>query len=492
YLGTDTRSQCLFIGCALAVGLVLLTQRHEGGRLVKGELWRPESPTGVALCGLLGVLGAAGAVTLWVLTTSASHFPYQGGFFLIGLSVASVILAAVAAPRSVVPRVLSLAPVRYVGRISYGLYIWHWPIFIWLDHSRTGLYGYELFGLRVLVTFAVSVVSFHLIERPIRMGTFVSQWRAWLVVPAGVAAVLVAVLAATTGTSAVASTALPLGTTGNTGSTSATTSTTAPPGSAAGPPVKVLLVGDSIAETLGEGLGEVPVQDKYGYVLYDRAILGCGVADGPAVLVMGQMDSIVPACGGPPAPSDGPSETTPWATQWANEIFQIRPNVVVEGAGRWELVDRLYQGQWTNILHPQLAAYIKSQLEKAAAVANSAGLPMVFLTAPCTQEPEQPDGDAWPEDNPARREAYNRMLREIAAEHPGTVFVDDLDKAACPGGQYASTVDGVVIRTVLDGVHFTPQGGVFLAPSLIPPIVAAGRAQMAGDIKSTAPSSVGG
>ena len=95
-----------------------------------------------------------------------------------------------------------------MGRISYGLYIWHWPIFIWLDHSRTGLYGYELFAVRVLVTFAVSVVSFHLVERPIRMGTFVSQWRAWLVVPAGVGAVLVAVIAATTGTTAVASTAL--------------------------------------------------------------------------------------------------------------------------------------------------------------------------------------------------------------------------------------------------------------------------------------------
>ena len=141
---------------------------------------------------MLGVIGAAAAISLWVLTTSTSSFPYSGGFFLIGLSIAGVILSAVAAPRSLVPRLLSLTPVRYVGRISYGLYIWHWPIFIWLDHARTGLYGYELFAVRVLVTFAVSVVSFHLVERPIRMGTFVSQWRAWLVVPAGVGAVLVA------------------------------------------------------------------------------------------------------------------------------------------------------------------------------------------------------------------------------------------------------------------------------------------------------------
>ena len=62
YLGTDTRSQCLFIGCALAVGLVLRTQPdHEEGRLVKGELWRPETPSGRLLCGVLGVVGARSA-----------------------------------------------------------------------------------------------------------------------------------------------------------------------------------------------------------------------------------------------------------------------------------------------------------------------------------------------------------------------------------------------------------------------------------------------
>jgi peptidoglycan/LPS O-acetylase OafA/YrhL len=484
YLGTDTRSQCLFIGCALAVGLVIVTQnRHEAGRLAKGDLWRPETSTGRRLCGVLGVVGAAGAIALWVLTTSTSTFPYSGGFFLIGLAVASVILAAVAAPRSIVPRVLSLAPVRYVGRISYGLYIWHWPLFIWLDHARTGLYGYELFALRVGVTFVVSVASFHLVERPIRMGSFISQWRAWLVVPAGVGVVLVAVIAATTGTKAVASTA-PQTSNGTTGS-----STTVPAVTANGPPVKVLLVGDSVAETLGEGLGEVPTQDKYDYVLYDRAILGCGVADGPEVEVMGAVDSVVPACGGPPAPTDDPNLVTPWATQWTQEIAQIHPNVVVEGAGRWEVVDRLYKGKWANILQAPFAAYIKSQLQKAADVVNAAGLPMVFLTAPCTDEPEQPDGDAWPEDNPARREAYNRILREIAAEHPQSVSVANLDKAACPGGRYASTVGGVVIRTVNDGVHFTPQGGVFVAPTIMPPIVAAGRAQMA---QSGAPDSAGG
>jgi peptidoglycan/LPS O-acetylase OafA/YrhL len=488
YLGTDTRSQCLFIGCALAVGLVLLTQRrHEAGRLVKGELWRPESSTGRFLCGALGVIGAAGAVSLWVLTTSSSTFPYSGGFFLIGLSVAAIILASVAAPRSVVPWLLSLSAIRYVGRISYGLYIWHWPIFIWLDHTRTGLSGYELFGFRVLVTFAVSVVSFHLVERPIRMGTFISQWRAWLVVPAGVGAVLVAVIAATSGTTALASSALPADS-GSTGSSSTSPSTTVPPGSAAGPPVKVLLFGDSVALTLGQGLTLQNVEDKYGYELTDKGILGCGVVDGPAVQLMGTRYDPPLACGGTGVAAGGPAANAPWPAQWQAEINAQKPNVAVLLAGRWEVVDREYKGVWTNILHPTFAAYVKSQLEQASQLVTAAGLHMVFLTAPCTDEGEQPDGAPWPEDNPARLAVYNKLVREVAAEYPATDTTVDLFGSVCPGGKFASTIDGVTVREP-DGVHFTIAGGQYLAPKVMPAIVAAGRAQLAA---STATSTSAG
>jgi len=476
YLGTDTRSQCLFIGCALAVGLVLLSQRsHEEGRLAKGELWQPAGATGKMLCGVAGIVGAVAAVLLWVLTTSTSSFPYSGGFFLIGFSVAGIILAAVAAPASIVPRVLSLTPVRYIGRISYGLYIWHWPIYIWLDHARTGLLGYELFAVRVLVTFAVSVVSFHLVERPIRMGTFVRQWKAWVAVPVGVGAVFVALIAATTGTTAVASTASPplVNTAGG------STSTTSLPGSTqAGPPVRVLLFGDSVALTLGEGLNDPTYQAKYGYVLSDKGILGCGVVNGPEVELMGVRDATPPACNGSPLFPGEPPDSQPWSYQWLDAMNEVKPNVVVLLAGRWEVVDRDFQGTWTNILHPSYAAYVKQQLEQASQTVTATGARMVFLTAPCTNEGEQPDGTPWPEDDPARLAVYNRLVREVAAEHPQTDSVVDLNALVCPGQRFTSKVDGVVIRRT-DGVHFTTAGGVWLAPKLMPPIVAAGRAQAA-------------
>jgi len=473
YLGTDTRSQCLFIGCTIAVGLVLLAQRsHEQGRLARGRLWRPTSSAGVAACGVLGIVGAAGAVSIFLLTTSVSSFPYTGGFFLLGLCVAAVIVAAVAVPRSIVPRFLARAPIRYVGRISYGLYIWHWPIYIWLNNERTGLSGWALFAVRAAVTFGVSVVSFHLVERPIRMGTFVSQWRAWLVVPAGVGAVIVALIAATTSAPAVAG----IPTVGI--STNGGTPTTSPGAPTFAQPVRVLLLGDSVALTLGLGMSDPVDQNKYGYVLSDDGILGCGVVDGPAVELLGAHDATPSACDGSPYTPGEPAADQPWSYQWQAAINKAKPNVVVLLAGRWEVDDREYRGQWTNILNPVFAAYVKQQLEKASDVVTRTGARMVFLTTPCTNEGEQPNGAPWPEDSVQRLKVYNRLVREVAGEHPTTDSVVDLFAATCPGGRYAESIRGVQVRRT-DGVHFTIVGGQYLAPLIMPPIVAAGNAQAA-------------
>ncbi len=492
YLGTDTRSQCLFIGCALAVGLVLLTQRgHSAGRLAQGELWRPASTQGRLLCAVAGIVGALVALIMWSVIDSTTSFPYSGGFFLIGIATAGVIVSAVGAPRSLVPRFLSLTPIRYVGQISYGLYIWHWPLFLWVDHARTGLSGTPLFLLRLLVTFVVSVASFHLVERPIRRGTFVRQWRAWVAVPSAVVVVLVATVAATTGTTAVASTTYPgsIGT-GLSSSTRTTSPTTVPtPGTAARghqPPVRVLLFGDSVALTLGIGLGGPAVEAKYGYLLADKGILGCGVVMGPAVELQGGRGLTQSACDGAPVAPNTPLSKQPWPVQWTAAMDYVKPNVVALLAGRWEVVDREYHGTWTNILNPKFAAYVKSQLEYASHLVTSTGARLVFFTAPCTDEGEQPDGATWPEDNPARLAVYNRLVREVAAAHRKTDSVVDLYRAVCPHHAFTSTIHGVVVRRT-DGVHFTDVAGAALAGQLMPPIVAAGRAQMA---ETTTPPTV--
>jgi hypothetical protein len=242
--------------------------------------------------------------------------------------------------------------------------------------------------------------------------------------------------------------------------------------------VRVLLVGDSTALTLGEGLGEAAPESQYDYVLFDAGIVGCGLAEGPEVEVMGEQDSVAPACdGSTPAPGT-PLAQQPWPVQWEHDIAVDHPNVVAVLAGRWEVLNREYQGGWTNILQPAFAAYVKAQLEMASSMVNAAGARLVFLTAPCINEGVQPDGAPWPEESPARLAAYNELLKEVAAEHPDVDSVVDLGAAACPGGRYSATEGGATIRTV-DGIHFSPEGGVMLAPYVMPQIVAAGRAQAA-------------
>jgi hypothetical protein len=243
--------------------------------------------------------------------------------------------------------------------------------------------------------------------------------------------------------------------------------------------VNVLLLGDSTAFTLGEGLAQKVVEDKYDYQLTDDGILGCGVVDGPEVEVLGVRQEVNVACNGTPFAQGTPLHKQPWQYEWLYDLSQTRPNVVALLAGRWEVVNREYQGKWTNILHPAFAAYVKSQLEAAADLVNATGARLVFLTAPCTDEGVSPDGTPWPEESPARLAEYNKLVRQVAAERPQTQSVVNLDAAACPGGHYSATKDGQTIRTVSDGVHFTIAGGIVLAPYVMPQIVAAGRAQEA-------------
>ena len=63
-----------------------------------------------------------------------------------------------------------MRPLVYIGRISYGVYLYHWPVYLWLDQSRTGLDGWPLLALRLAVTFTLAILSYHLIERPIMRG----------------------------------------------------------------------------------------------------------------------------------------------------------------------------------------------------------------------------------------------------------------------------------------------------------------------------------
>jgi hypothetical protein len=259
-------------------------------------------------------------------------------------------------------------------------------------------------------------------------------------------------------------------------------------------PVRILLVGDSLALTLGIGLQGALNNDPkaYGHLrLLNEGIPGCGVAQGTTGLEQGTTFIVGPPCTPhpqsadcPPAGVFGPNQDVPcqaWPAAWADWVRQLQPNVVVLLAGGNEVKDRLYHGAMTSILNPTFAGYVKSQLEKAVRIATAGGALMVFMTKPCQSTGKNPAGDPWPEDSPARTDVYNSLLHKVAAEHSDHVYVQDLNAYLCPGGSYAEDLNGVAVRQP-DGIHFDMQpgsGGDYLAPAILPYWVELGHLQEA-------------
>ena len=466
YYGTDTRAQSLLVGAALAASLSLWADhRHRAGSLLTAPgrahrrlggdpAWAVQTARGRLAALVVGLSGVAVSAALWTLVSYNDAFAYRGGFLLAALATTAVLFSVVCSQRSVLAQCLSLAPLRYVGRISYGMYLWHFPLFIYIDHARTGLTGYPLFAARVAVTLVVATASFYVVERPTRQGNLLRGWRTWATSPAAVLATVVAVVAMTGVPTVAAKPAAPAPLT--------------PSALSSRPAVKALMVGDSTALTLDIGLNE-HARD-YDIEPFNGGILGCGVTSGAEYEEKGVDAPMAVACLGAPT-------QTQWPALWEARIVNDRPNVVMILAGRWEVSNRTYDGHWTNIENPAYAAYVERELRYAVEVAGSGGAAVVLMTAPCYDTGEQPDGEPWPEDSSARLAIYNHIVRDVIASTPGTSLLD-FNEMACPGGRYEEFIDGRQVR-LADGIHFTFLGGDAFASRIWPFIAQLGRQQMA-------------
>ena len=224
-----------------------------------------------------------------------------------------------------------------LGLVSYGVYLWHWPIFVLLDEARTGLTGWPLFGLRVAVTLAVSFASYRLVERPIRRAARRAGITLLRLVPAGAVVVVVAVLLAT----------VPRSTTPH---LTAADRAAVP----AGAPVRVLVAGDSVALTLTEH--EEANVAQLGIHLGSVARIGCGILPGDR-LYGGQYHPAFPVC-------------FHWADLYRAARQQVRPQVAVLAIGVWELFDLRVHGEILPFGTPRFEHRLRRALDRAATRAH--------------------------------------------------------------------------------------------------------------------------
>jgi peptidoglycan/LPS O-acetylase OafA/YrhL len=441
YFGSDTRAQALLVGAAasalfvrdwpsLAVGWSLIRSR-----------WAKWLARGLPIIGL-AALGAGAHYA----TGSAAQFHHG---LLIAVAVAAVAVVAPVALDQQGPaaRVLALPPLVWLGTISYGVYLWHWPIFLAVNGERTGWSGLPLFVVRCIATIGVATASWWVIEHPIR------RWRPVRVPMLRLAVATVATAVAVT--IMVVPVSSPAGTLPPGVSSAAMTAQAPPvetirPVSAPrqnGPRVHTVSVfGDSVAWTMMRYLPPTP-----GVNFIDNTTIGCGIVRGGPYRYQGQTLDQKPEC-------------DTWPDRWAQRIAYDRPDVVLLIIGRWETIDRVNEGHWTHIGDPAFDQYLTGELKRALDILGSTGARLVVSTEPYNRRGEKPDGSLYPEDDPDRVDEWNALLRRAIGKRPN-VEVLDLNDKLCPGGYYTTKVDGIQMR--IDGIHPTPDAVKWLTPWLL-------------------------
>ncbi|MSO78574.1 MAG: acyltransferase [Acidimicrobiia bacterium] len=453
YYGTDTRAQSLLVGALLAM-----------------LLRRVPSPTRLSMQRALRGAGVAAAIALaciWATVSDHSDALYRGGFLVEALLV-SVVITSITQERSgPLGALLSIAPLRWMGQVSYGLYLWHWPIFVVLSPERVGIDGYALFGLRLATTFAVATLSYYFVEMPIRRGTFNARVL-WRVTPAAVVAALLAVIVATAGASTplVEVSARDLKAPEVLGARSNRVDD-------AIPPKRVLLVGDSLADSLAPGFQRLA--DEQGFELWNASVPGCGLAD-IGEYWLGVWRSESDAC--KPA----------WRDRWPQHIADFDPDVVVVLVGGHDTTDRLINGAVKKFDEPAGAALATHDIQLATDILSARGARVAWLTLPYSKQgwAHQVDhnrsafNDAWVN-------RWNQILHDATAQAPDRASVLDLCSFVDPDGTWTRNVNGVRVR-MPDLIHFNDAGADLVAQWAMPEILAFARnpAAAAAPVKSPA------
>ncbi len=167
YFGTDSHSMGLLVGAALAT------------------VWRPgrlstHIPRGAqAIVTGTGIVALAVVIAFYLFVGEFTPWLYRGGFLALAFFT-TVLIAAVTHPASVLGPALGVGVLRYLGRRSYGIYLWHWPIFMVTRPGIDVSWSEPVaFAVRLALTLGVAELSYRLVEMPIRRGALGRAWKAF-------------------------------------------------------------------------------------------------------------------------------------------------------------------------------------------------------------------------------------------------------------------------------------------------------------------------
>lgn len=433
YFGTDTRAFELFIGAVAAI------------------VWRKYSFAGFStftthFVHAGGWFGIAFVVLAMRFLPDDSAIPYRGGLVVFSLASMLAILAAASSPDTSFGKVFGLTPVRWVGLISYPLYLWHWPIIIMLDRQRMGFSGFPLFIFQAALSVLLAALTYQFIEKPIRLRRSLLPGQLVAARTIVVAAIPVLVLS----TVMLAKTEQPFQT------------PTIAPGDAILLPSEVMsdsqytamFIGNSVPDSLAYGLGSTG-QSPW-MALHTNTYVGCDPLSGIRV-----NDQKI----------EKPSaECIGWRKRWPKVIKNIEPDVVVYFVPQSFLSDVIVDNKTLVFGTPAHNEYLRSGLDEIRRNVHGAGTPHLVVTnLSCHQVPVFDEGDTLSDrinDSAAVRK-LNRVVTDWAEQN--SVGVIDQYTALCPNDEFSSKVNGEVLYS--DYYHFTKNSAPIVWAWMVPQLI---------------------
>lgn len=434
----------------IAVGVVLAGLWPMGAVAA----WWRESPV-AARRPRAAQLAAAGAAAIVVTaaawrTTDLSDGWVGGGGLALFAVVSGVLVLAASAPGPLT-RALGCGPLAALGRISYGLYLYHWPVVVVLSAPRVDWDPVPLFAARTAIALALAVVSAAVVERPVRHVSVGRDLTAPQVVAAALGSLFAAailVVAVVPGPTAAPPprsapavvgpgdrlSPAPSATPDPTDPAESTPPVDGPP---AGPPV-VVLFGDSVPAWLVRDGGWS--LDAASVTLVDGTAEGCDGAEGAPVGRAGT--GVVVTV---------PETCTGWRTQYPPVVEGFAVDVAVLAVGTGAVLDRQLDGEFVGPCTDRAAAWYRADLvARLRYLATVADQVVVVLPA---------WAEAWsgwvnPPDHRERTDCVRVTMLASVEEVAPEVAVDVVDLGAhlCPDGPDACRP----VRET-DGVHLDPD-----------------------------------
>ncbi len=470
YFGTDTHISGLLLGAAAAMVWTPWRWPHAAGRhLVKLDLF--------------GWLALVLLAVVMLRYGEDSTLLYRGGFFVVALLSLVVVAVSVHPGALTLRAALSLPPLRYLGSRSYGLYLWHWPVFMVTRHQDYPWMDQRLrTALQFAVTLALTEVSFRLVERPIRSGSALRRWAEWRArgsMPerarswATIGLVGGFLLGGFVSSRLATATPVDVATGGKVQtfdapkSTPTTVAAAAVGGAAAVPPSstpvtlppslprRVAVVGDSQANALvknaPQGLGA-------SLALTNGSIDGCGIVDTGSIATVAHFRRAFGSCDG-------------WPDKWAASVAQAHAQITLVVLGAWEMFglhrDPSAGGDLT-FGSPAADAYLSSQLQRGIAAITGAGSKVALLEIPCYHPVDGGGLIALPERGDRQRTDHlNDLLRQAAANDPSQISFVAGPKEWCDDPAIASD-----LGYRWDGVHYYRPGAKLVFDTITPELLA--------------------